>query len=93
MIPRRIKNATAVFGVPQGWDKERDGSCVGLAVRVTPFTRNPYYESAWEPTPEELAMLLAGGSVILRVIGVQPVVALYVEPPAPEEATQAQVAT
>jgi hypothetical protein len=57
-----------------------------LAVRVTPFTRNPFYESAWEPTPEELAHLNAGGSVILRVLGGQPPVALYVEPPAEESA-------
>jgi hypothetical protein len=89
MIPRRIKNATGVFGAPMDWDQKRDGNCVGLAVRVTPFTRNPFFESAWEPTPEELAQLNAGGSVILRVIGGQPPVALYVEPAAPEETPDA----
>jgi hypothetical protein len=81
MIARRIKNTTAVFGAPKDWNPETDGNCTGLAVRVTPFTRNPYYESAWEPTPDELAALNAGGSVILRVFGGQPPVQLYVEMP------------
>ena len=29
----------------------------------------PSMESAWEPTPEELAVLRAGGRVVLRVLG------------------------
>ncbi len=29
-------------------------------------------ESAWEPTPEELALLNAGASIVLRVYGGQP---------------------
>lgn len=39
-----------------------------------------YCDSAWEPTPAELEMLNAGGSVVLRVVGWQVPVALYVEP-------------
>jgi hypothetical protein len=36
------------------------------------------YVSRWEPTPEELAILNAGGSVELWVMGGQPPVALQV---------------
>jgi hypothetical protein len=36
--------------------------------------------SAWEPTPQQLAMLNAGGRVHLRILGVQhPPVSLWVE--------------
>ena len=34
-----------------------------------------HVESAWEPTPDELALLNAGGTVVLRIIGWQPPVA------------------
>jgi hypothetical protein len=75
MMPRRIQNATHSLGAPKDWDKAR-GNCVSLWVRAFP----DFFESAWEPTPDELAALNAGGSVILRVVGGHPPVALYVEP-------------
>lgn len=38
--------------------------------------------SAWEPTPQELAMLNAGGKVFLQVLGsIHPPVALWCEGP------------
>ncbi len=77
MIPRRIKNATHLLRPPVDWNEARDGRCVDLAVRVN---GNGDFESAWEPTPEELAVLNAGGSVVLRIVGGQPPVMLYVEP-------------
>ena len=77
MIPMRIKNATAYMGAPKGWQPEADGDCVHLAVRQI----ENVFESAWEPTPAELTMLNAGGSVVLRVVGGQPPVMLIVEPP------------
>jgi hypothetical protein len=83
MIPRRIRNATITFAAPPDWSESKHGKCLGLAVRITPGVG--HFESAWEPTPEELAALNEGGSVILRVVGGQPPVALYVEPPAAEE--------
>lgn len=81
MITRRIAGATNYLGAPPGWTPEKDGKCGYLAVRVSgnPRQGDGWCESAWEPTPDELAMLNAGGSVILRVIGWQPPVALYVE--------------
>ncbi len=77
MISRRITGATNRLGAPASWDPERDGNCAHLWVRIV----GNGCESAWEPTPEELAALNAGGSVVLRVIGGQPPVALWVEPP------------
>jgi len=76
MLPRRIA-AGVPFGAPAaGYDERRLGRCLTLYVRVT----EDVYESAWEPTPEELNLLAVGGSVILRIVGGQPPVALYVEP-------------
>jgi hypothetical protein len=81
MIPRRIANATHYLGAPKGWNPETDGACGHLAVRVV----GNVWESAWEPTPAELAALNAGGSVILRVVGGQPPVMLLVEQAQKEE--------
>jgi hypothetical protein len=65
MIPGRIAGATRVLGVPTGWDKDRDGPCGGLPVRdgVTGM------ESAWFPTSEEIAAIVAGAPVILEIVG------------------------
>jgi hypothetical protein len=76
MIPRRIAGATLNLGPPEGWDK---GECSPLAVRVENDTGYSVCASAWEPTPEELTRLVTGGSVVLRVFGMQPPVALTVE--------------
>lgn len=85
MIPMRISNATHYMGAPKGWEPEKDGNCCHLAVRVVDGN---VYESAWEPTPGELAMLNAGGSILLRIVGGQPPVMLGVEPaPAISEQT------
>ena len=80
MIPKRIAGATRYLGAPQGWEPERNGPCGHLAVRDVTAGSLPICESAWEPTPKELALLNAGGSVVLRVVGGQPPVMLYVEP-------------
>lgn len=73
----RIANATHCMGAPKGWKPEEDGNCCHLAVRVVDGN---VHESAWEPTPGELAMLNAGGSILLRIVGGQPPVMLTVEP-------------
>ena len=75
MIARRIAGATRRLGAPIGWDDERDGRCHALSIRDVAGA----CESAWEPTPAELDILNAGGSVILRVAGGQPPVLLYAE--------------
>jgi hypothetical protein len=56
--------------------------CGRLHVRVLP---GKVCESAWEPTPDELAALHAGGSVILSVVGGQPPVMLSVQAPPTED--------
>lgn len=75
MIPMRISGATHVLGAPKGWEPEKDGNCCQLAVRVV----EDIWQSAWEPTPAELAALNAGGSIVLSVVGGQPPVMLHVE--------------
>jgi hypothetical protein len=76
MIPRRIAGATHHLGAPRGWNPETDGHCGVLPVRAV----DGVCLSAWEPTPDELAILNAGGSVILQVAGWQPPVMLWAEP-------------
>lgn len=81
MIARRIMNASHWLGAPAGWKPDKDGECGHLAIRTSgdPRHSSGYCESAWEPTPREIEQLNAGGSIILRVMGWQPPVALYVE--------------
>lgn len=77
MIPKIIAGATTWFGKPKDWDEQRDGKCAQLGVRVT---QDGLHESAWEPTAAELAVLNAGGYVVLSVLGHQPPVRLSVKP-------------
>lgn len=88
MLAKRIAGANAYPGAPAGWNPEKDGECGHLAVRVTYYTnpeRIAYCESAWEPTPQELEWLNTGGQLVLRVVGWQVPVALYIEPPPSEK--------
>lgn len=80
MLVARIAGAHVDLGAPSGWDKGRDGPCRSLPIRVV----EGVCQSAWEPTPDELAMLVAGGLVVLSVAGAQPPVMLSVEMPAGE---------
>lgn len=83
MLKRAIAGWNAAPGAPAGWDPAKDGECGALPIRVSyDAGRVRQCESAWEPTAEEMSALAAGGSLILRVMGWQPPVALYVEPPA-----------
>lgn len=78
MIVARIRGATAVLGTPKEWDKDRHGNCTSFPVRIA----DGVCQSAWEPTPEELRMLNAGGFVVLSVVGGRlPPVMLTVEMP------------
>ncbi|HQU03505.1 MAG TPA: hypothetical protein PLT25_02185 [Acidocella sp.] len=87
MLKRVIAGCNAAPGAPADWNEERDGPCCGLPIRVVRHADGTpaYCESAWEPTPREIETLAAGGSVILRVVGWQVPVALYVEPAAAPE--------
>ena len=67
MIISMIKGATRVLGKSQGF--------LGLPVRDTMIHERvtgpgtPCMETAWEPTPDELAALNAGAKVVVRIIG------------------------
>lgn len=70
-----IEGATHNPGAPEGMED----SCGRLPIRVTRDERNHVVcQSAWKPTPEELAVLADGGYVVLSVWGWQPPVALTV---------------
>lgn len=82
-IPPGDKNDIAVIGKSQGY--------LGLAVHFgvvideTTGKQTPALTTAYTPTPDELARLNAGGSVIVRLINViqHPPIAVWVgEPPA-----------
>ncbi len=83
MLKKVIAGWNAAPGAPANWDPVRDGECGALPIRVNTRKDGSIYfcESAWEPTPEELQWLNDGGQLVLRVIGWQVPVALYVEPP------------
>lgn len=63
MLPLRISNATRIIA-------ETQDEYHALAIRddVLPCG-SPCMTSVWEPTPAELAMLNAGGAVVLRILG------------------------
>lgn len=79
MMALAIHGATHRFGAPEGHDPVTDPHIYALMVRVTEEAGFTKCESAWEPTPAELASLLAGGRVILTVLGGQVPVNLRVE--------------
>lgn len=88
MISKRIEGATRTIGKSQGY--------IGLAIRDATINcavngvDTPCMETAWEPTPDELARLNAGAPVILRVLGAaHPPVMLEVAPlPHPERGSR-----
>lgn len=85
MLPIRISGATRNLGAPRGWDAEASGPCSHLPIRDEVIAGQPYMTSRWEPTPDELAALNAGGAVELRILGTaHPVVSLVAALPEPE---------
>ncbi|MCK1676612.1 hypothetical protein [Bradyrhizobium sp. 150] len=73
----RIKDATRVIGQRQGY--------LGLPLRYITIDCSvngpgtPAMETAWLPTPEEIAAIVCGAPVLLRILGNQhPPVAVYV---------------
>lgn len=61
MIVQRVAGCTRVLGKCQGY--------IGLPVRDIETNGRNVMETAWEPTPAELALLNAGGTVRLYVLG------------------------
>jgi hypothetical protein len=80
MIPLRPEGANAVMRAPPGQDEVLD-----LHVIVIEQDGRDHYISRWEPTPGELALLNAGGSVELWCMNGQPPVCLGVRPHADTE--------
>lgn len=84
MNPIMINGATKIFQAPANWDAEKQGlDCDALAVRVS----HGVHQSAWKPSEEELAVLKAGGHVVISIVGSQPPIALSVA--SADEATEA----
>lgn len=62
-----IEGATNNPGAPEGME----ATCGRLPVRVMQDNDGLFCQSAWKPTPEELAVLSDGGYVVLTVVGWQ----------------------
>lgn len=71
MISKRHPHTTRYLGAPKGWEPDEQGPCGHLAISDIPTTAGPAMQSLWEPTPDELAQLNAGGVVVLTIIGTE----------------------
>ncbi len=81
MIPLRVAGHTRNLGAPAGWDAE-GRPCSHLPIRDEVIDGVAYMLSRWEPTPAELADMINGGALELRISGtVHPVVSLVIQPP------------
>lgn len=81
MQPVTFTDANARLAAPASWDDALDGPCGELSVRVLHNGDGAsYFESAWRPSRAEIGMLLLGGVIVLRTVGVQPPVSLSVSP-------------
>lgn len=79
MIPARIAGCTRVLGAPLGWTPETSGEVCGQPIRDEMNGDVPCMVSAWEPTPAEIAAIVVGAKVNLRVVGCgHPPVMLFV---------------
>lgn len=65
MMVKHITGATRIIGKSQGY--------AGLPLRDVLINdqgrQTPAMVSAWEPTPDEIATIVAGGAIYLMVIG------------------------
>lgn len=89
MMIRRISGCTRVVGKSQGY--------LGLPVRDITINDavtgpgTPAMQTAWEPTPGELKLIVNGSSIILTVLGTShPPVMLTVDGLSTEEAVTAR---
>lgn len=84
MMPGVIEGWSDRYGAPLNWDEAENGRCGTLHVRRQVDDGTIWMVSKWEPTPAELALLVAGGGVELWVSAPQhPVVSLRVAVPPP----------
>lgn len=84
----RIADASNVLGAPKDWDKQKQGPCGSLPVRVEMTSAGPSMKSAWYPTPAEIERIARGAPIYLTIIGAtHPPVAMSVGS-APDEASK-----
>ena len=70
-----FEGVTNIAKAPPDWDEEKYGPCADLPVQIA----DGYCRSIWKPSPEQLAILNAGGGFVLDIVGnKQPVVAVNV---------------
>lgn len=69
-----------VLGAPVGWD-QGELACAAIPITRTQFNGMDAVVSYWRPSAEELAVLNAGGSIELAILGrTMPPVSLSVDP-------------
>lgn len=85
VIARRIRGATTNLGAPANWDIRRGGYCGQLWIREhgSPRSGDGFVESAWEITLDDIERLKEGRSLIVRIFGWQPPIAIYIDPKRP----------
>ena len=75
--------ADRVIGAPTNWDEALHGPCDALHVMVAKIDNMRMLCSFWKPTPEELAELNAGGSVMVGLCTLEhPVITVRTTPAA-----------
>lgn len=65
MEPTKIPGANRVLAPPPDWDYATDGKCSPLPVLYT----GRFFQSAWQPSPEEIDCMRAGAPVIVTIWG------------------------
>lgn len=70
-----------VLGAPKDWDEAKHGPCDGLPVHISEQNGMPVIFSYWQPSPEEIALIINGMPIRLAVFGhAHPPVGMDVEP-------------
>lgn len=85
----RVAGATRNLGAPKDWDEAKDGICGSLPIRDEPHSPGVNrMVSAWLPTMEEIALMVAGAPIYLSVVGTShpPVWVFVGEPPGDDTA-------
>ncbi|RZK45063.1 MAG: hypothetical protein EOO61_01440 [Hymenobacter sp.] len=78
MKPVQLSDATRSLGAPPDW-KNENGPCETLDIFDNETPEGNFMISAWQPGPDELMQLNAGGLVYMHIRGANhPVVALTV---------------
>jgi hypothetical protein len=79
MNPAVIEGHVTVAGRPENWDESVQGKCHGLPLRLDLVGDLQFMRSAWEPSDDELARLIAGATIELGISAPQhPVVQMGV---------------